>query len=152
MAVKIFKGVWFVSLVATLLVLMYVYASLPENIQLQEEGVVQAVSRNQLFYSILALLGLTNAMVFGIRRIAPSQDQHFHAWFYGLVVSLNLFLVVSLQFLSLYNSQEKFDYESIGYIIYGSIALVVMWSTLWPLNKLARRMWPKQSLPEAINE
>ena len=146
MIVKIFKGVWLLSLMATMVIFLYVYASLPESIIFQQGESIQSVSRNGLFYAILTLLAIFNALVFIVSRLYPDRNEYLRAWFYGLIIFLNLFLVVAIQFLSLYNSQEKFDYGSIGYIIYGSIGMVVLWSSLWPLYFLSQRFLNKPTL------
>ena len=146
MIVKIFKGVWFLSLMATVAIFLYVYASLPESIIFQEGESSQSVSRNGLFYTILLLLAIFNALVFIVSRLYPGRNEYLKAWFYGLIIFLNLFLVVALQFLSLFNSQEKFDYGSIGVIIYGSIGMVVLWSSLWPLYFLTQRFLNKPTV------
>ena len=140
MIVKVFKGVWFLSLMATMAAFLFVYASLPESIVVQEGEVAQSISRNGLFYATLALLGVFNALVFIVTRLYADSNEYLKAWFYGLVVFLNVFFVVALQFLNLYNSQEKFNYDSIGYIIYGSIAVVVLWSSLWPLYFIIQKI------------
>jgi len=150
MIVRIFKAVWFVSLVATVVVLLYAYASFPDIIQVREgqPGETDSLTRNGLFYAVLGLLSIFNAMVFVVNRFMAVGDTFFQSWFYGLVVFFNLFILVSLQFFSLFNSAEKFDYDSIGYIIYGSVALIILWASLWPLNTIIRQIRPKQHVGE----
>ena len=150
MVVKIFKGVWFLSLLATLTIFMYVYASLPESILVREGEASQSISRDGLFYSTLALLAAFNTLIFIISRLYSGKNEYFRAWFFGLVTLFNLFLVVALQFLNLYNSQERFDYESIGSIIYGSISLVVLWSSLWPAYYLLQRITRKEPVTNGV--
>lgn len=148
MIVKIFKAVWFLSLLATVAVLLYAYASFPDTIQLSEagEGPVTTISRNGLFYSALAILAVFNSLVFVVGRLMPSAAPLFHSWFYGLIVFFNLFMIVALEFFNLYNSQERFDYASIGYIIYGSVSLIVLWASLWPLAKVIAPRSANQSI------
>jgi hypothetical protein len=142
MIAKIFKGVWFLSLLATVAILLYVYASLPENIEVGEKAVV---SRNVVFYSALALLAAFNSSVFVVARLYSGRPEFFMVWFYGLIIFLQLLIIVSLQFLNLYNSQEKFNYPSIGFIIYGSIALVVLWASLWPAYSMVQKFTARNS-------
>lgn len=144
MVVKIFKAVWFLSLLAAVAVLLYVYASYPDIIQLSEGG--EGITRDGLFYVALALLGILNALVFLVNRLMPSQDPLFHSWFYGLIVFFNLFMIVALEFFNLYNSQERFDYARIGYIIYGSVAMIILWASLWPIARITRSMGAHQSV------
>jgi hypothetical protein len=145
MIVKIAKAIWFTSMLAAVAGLLYAYASFPEMIQVNEspDGATQTVPRSQLFYAVLGLLGLFNAMVFVVNRLMAKGDTFFQAWFYGLIVFFNLFILVSLQFFNLYNSQEKFDYGRIGFIIYGSVGLVILWASLWPLTTIIRMFYPK---------
>jgi hypothetical protein len=146
MIIKIFKGVWFGSLMATLGIFLYVYASLPETISLGAEGEGLTLSRNGLFYATLAVLAILNALVFVVSRVFSGGSEYFIVWVCGLVILFNLFFVVSLEFVNVYNSQERFDYESIGYIIYSSIALVVIWSALWPVYRMFLRFSGKQAV------
>jgi hypothetical protein len=142
MIAKIFKGVWFLSLLATVAILLYVYASLPENIELGEH---LTVSRNAVFYSALALLAAFDSSVFVVARLYSGRAEFYMVWYYGLIIFLHLLIIVSLQFLNLYNSQEKFNYPSIGFIIYGSIALVVLWASLWPVYSLVQKFTARNS-------
>jgi hypothetical protein len=144
MIVRIFKGVWFFSLLAVFAVLMYIYASLPENIGIFSDLKDAEVSRNVVFYAALAFLAVINASVFMVSRLLAGSSEYFRAWFYGLITFIHLFIIVLLQFLNLYNSQEKFNYDRIGIIIYGSIGMVVLWASLWPVYYLLQRMQSKE--------
>ena len=152
MTAKILKAVWFLSLIITMVMLLYSYASMPDTIVLLEEGVVQSISRSGLFYAALAIIGLTNALVFVVVRLVSEKEYLFRPWFYLLVAFLNLFMVVSLQFFSLYNSAEKFDYDSIGFIIYGSISMVIVWAALWPLKMIIQKFAPQWAILKDIGE
>ena len=81
MIVKVFKGVWFLSLMATMAIFLYVYASLPESIIFQEGESTLSVSRNGLFYTILLLLAIFNALVFIVSRLYPDRNEYLKAWF-----------------------------------------------------------------------
>jgi hypothetical protein len=146
MVLKIFKGVWFLSLIVFLGVFIYQYASLPEKITLQESETPLIISRDGLFYAFVATVALINMLVFVVTRLFPAEDMDFKSWFYGLVITLNIFFIVGISFISLYNSTEKFDYESIGIIIYGSLGLIVVWSLGWPVYALSRKYFFKQSV------
>ena len=146
MGLKIFKVIWVFSLLALLGVFMYVYASLPDPVVVNESTKIISLSKETLFYITLAILALTNSSVFAVTRILPATDHDFKAWFYGLVVCSNLFFVVGLCFISLYNSTEKFDYERIGFIIYGSLILLVVWSISWPIFRTAQRFLSKPAV------
>ncbi len=148
MIVKISKAVWAVSLLAAVGVLLFTYAGFPEEIIINENpaGQAQTISRNELFYAALILMTLINVTIFLVNRLI--SEALFRAWFYGVLITLNLFIVVALEFFNLFNSQERFDYERIGYIIYGSVILIVVWALVWPVGKLIATFLPKQEVIE----
>lgn len=141
MILRILKVIWFFSLLATSAVLFYVYASLPASVSFAEGEGGTGIQREHFFYIVLALLATFNLLVFVMRRLyAVEEEWNLVAWFYGLVVCLNLFLIVAMSFTSLINSGEKFDYPRIGAIIYGSLLLLAAWSATWPVYRVLRKM------------
>jgi hypothetical protein len=54
--------------------------------------------------------------------------------------------VVVLLFLNSSNSNEKFDFSRIGFLIYGSIILVVLWAVAWPLFLFFRKFLSKSQI------
>ena len=143
MILKIFKAVWFLSLLVWLLVFLYVYASLPEYVLIREEGSGVLVSREALFYIFLAAIALFTALVFTMNRLFGNQED-FLTWFYGLIISLHFFFVIVLNFINLINSGESFDYGRIGYVIYGSLGLLIIWAASWPVYSIFRKYLSKE--------
>ena len=78
---------------------------------------------------------------FGLYLIAKvfAHRPDFRTWFYGFMVVLNIFFVMSLSFIALYNSNEKFDYGRIDFAIYGSVILIVVWALAWPVYSLYKK-------------
>ncbi len=124
--------------------LMYVYAGLPEEVILMDyEAEGFAIGKEQLFYSAMALIALANVLVYLFsKKIAPAED--FRTWLHGLVVTLNIFFVIGMSFIGLYNSSEKFDFSRIGFIIYSSVGLVGLWATSWPVYLVVKKVLAKQ--------
>ncbi|GHM98542.1 hypothetical protein WSM22_00320 [Cytophagales bacterium WSM2-2] len=146
MWLKIFKVFWFFSLLTVLGIFMYVYAGLPDPVALGEGSGLSSFSKETVFYIVLAALAITNTLVFAVTRLLPEHNQDFKAWFYGLVACANLFFVVGLSFLSVYNSNEKYDYSQIGIIIYSSLILLVLWSMSWPIYLVTQKFFRKQAV------
>lgn len=144
MGLKLFKAVWFFSLLAVLGFFMYVYASLPENVILVESENTMSISREVLFYGMLLLLALVNVLVFVFSKLYAKGDPDFLSWFYGLIITLNFFFIIALSYTSLYNSSEKFDYSRIGWVIYGSVGLMIVWALGWPIYSVLRKNLNKQ--------
>lgn len=120
-------------MLTTFAVFLYVYASLPETVVLQEGDRALMISREAFFYASLGTLAVVNLMVFIIARLYSDEHQDFKAWFYGLVVTINFFFIIGLGFLNLLNSGEKFEYTRLGVVIYGSVGLIVLWIVGWPV-------------------
>src|SRR5277367_5192196 len=114
MILKIFKAVWFLSLLVILAIFLYVYASFPEEIIVHEGETTLKLSRDGLFYLSIASFAFCNVLVFIMSRLHVKSSEEFLCWFYGLIISLNIFFIVSLNFINLYNSSENFDYPRIG--------------------------------------
>ena len=146
MILKIVKGIWFFSLLIFLAVFFFNYAGLPESITVFEADAPFVMSKEGLFYAFLALVAIMNMFVFVISRIFPEKDFEFKTWFYGLIITLNIFFIVGINFIGLYNSSEKFDYPRIGNIIYGSLVLIVIWTVSWPVYALSRKYIFKQTV------
>ena len=140
MAFKIFKVIWIFSLLGLVADFMYMYASWPETVVVFERASTFSLSRESLFYIVLAVIALINMLVFVITRIFPEEKIDFKSWFYGLVICFNLFFVVAISFIAVYNSGERFRYEEIGAAIYGSVILLLVWAIAWPVYRIYSMM------------
>ncbi len=146
MTLKLFKAVWFLSMLVVLANLLYVYAGLPEQVNLLEDGVeTYSVDREQLFYVAMAVIALANVLVYLFsKKLAPDED--FRTWLHGQVITLNIFFIIGMSFIGLYNSTERFDFSRIGFIIYSSVGLVVLWALSWPIYQISRKLKAKQTV------
>jgi len=145
MILKIFKGVWFLSLMAWLALFLYVYASLPEQVLIRETENKVFLSREAVFYLFLAAIVLVNGLVFIVSRLFTDRE-NFLSWFCGLIICFNFFFVIVLNFINLVNSGEKFNYDRIGYVIYGSVGLFVLWAVGWPVYSFFRKFLSKEAV------
>ena len=126
-AVRIFRSVWFLSVLVVLAVLLYQYASWPEEVVIgQGEVNFITLSRDGFFYTALVILAFVNVTVYISRNFARKAEA-FTAWFYGFVAVINFFLIIALSFISLFNSSENYRFGEIGLVIYGSLFLIGMW-------------------------
>lgn len=143
MLVRIFRGVWFLSLLAVFANLLYVYASLPEQVVVLDGATDRIVmQRDSLFYIAMGALAIINVLVYVFsQKLMPAED--FRVWLNGLVIVLNIFFIIGLSFISLYNSAEKYDFGRLGTIIYASVWLVTIWAIGWPVYVLVRKIFSK---------
>lgn len=146
MLLRLSKGLWLVSVLGVLATLLFVYAGLPEDlIVMQSGGEFVYLGRETFFYFALVAITLTNALVFMVSALYK-KDEALRTWFNGLVVILNIFFVVSLFLINAINSNEKFDFDRIGFMIYGSVALIGVWATAWPIFVLIRKFSGKATV------
>lgn len=146
MSVKIFKAVWFLSMLGVLVILLYIYAGLPLEVVVNENGGDPTLmDKDSFFYLSAGLIAIVNALVFVVNKIYRN-DADFRTWFYGLVICLNFFFVVALNFIGLYNSGDTFDYSRIEYLILGSTGLFVLWAVSWPVYSLYRKLYVKETI------
>lgn len=139
MILKVFRGVWFLSLMAAMANLMYVYAGLPEQVVVQEEGInTMAISKETVFYVWLAVLGMVNVLVYVFgKKLVPSEA--LRTWFTGLIICLNLFFIIAFSFIGLYNSSESFDFSRAGFVLYISLGLIGAWVVGGAIYGLVKR-------------
>src|SRR5688572_20628499 len=145
MTLKLFRAVWFLSMLIVMANLIYVYAGLPELVSLAEpaSGMDLSIGKEQLFYSAMALMALVNVLVYLFsKKLTPDED--FRTWLHGLVIAVNIFFIIGMSFIGLYNSAEKFDFSRIGFIIYSSVGLVGLWATGWPVYVVVKKLLAKQ--------
>ena len=139
MVLKLLKAIWFLSMLVTLVALLFVYASLPQEVLVQDDTEARvAISNEVFFYLAMALIAVSNALVFVIAKVFKTNED-LRAWFFGLIITLNIFFIIGMNFISLYNSEEKFDYDRIAVIIYGSLGLIILWTVAWPVYAIFKR-------------
>ena len=88
MVVKIFKAVWFLSLLASVALFLYVYVSLPADVLIGEGERSLSATRESVFYTATLFLALSNCLGVFTGRIYGTKDDFFQAWFFGLTHDL----------------------------------------------------------------
>ena len=144
MTLKMFRAGWFLSVLVALANLLYVYASLPESVVIQENEKV-ALSREWLFYILMIAIVLINLLVYLFKMMFPDEE-NLRAWFHGLVITINIFLILAMQALNVYNSLEAFDHSLVGMYLTGSLVLILFWAALWPVYFVVQKIFVKQAV------
>lgn len=136
---------WFLSVLVLFAALLFNYAGWAEVLVVQEDEGDNTVSmgREVFFYVMVAVFAIVNVLVYLVSKMFPKEED-FRAWFHGLVITINIFFIIAINLIGLYNSAEKFDYNRIGFIIYGSVGLVVTWAIAWPVYIFYRKFFVKQ--------
>ena len=151
MVLKLLKAIWFLSMLVTLGALLFVYASLPQEVLVQDDTEARVAISNELFfYLAMLLIAVSNALVFVMAKVFKTNEE-LRAWFFGLIITLNIFFIIGMNFISLYNSEEKYDYDRIAVIIYGSLALIILWAAAWPVYVIFKRSSLKSFFCKDLN-
>jgi glycosyltransferase involved in cell wall biosynthesis len=145
MILKLFRAVWFLSVLVVLANLLYVYASLPVQVVVSNEGEGTTLGREWFFYISMFLVVGINVLVY-LFKLFYAQDEGLRAWFHGLVITFNIFIVISLHALSVYNSKEMFDHSLVSPYLLGSLALILLWAISWPAYLFVQRFLVKQAV------
>jgi hypothetical protein len=146
MALKFSRAAWFLSILTALAALLFAYASLPEDVIVFQEGSEFIYTGKEMFfYSSLLIIALINSMVFLVSALYKSNEP-LRTWFNGQMSVLNLFFIISLLLINAINSNEKFNFERIGFIIYGSVILIALWALSWPVYLIIRKFSNKASV------
>ena len=122
---NIIKGFWFVTFVLVFGILLYVFASLPEQVHYSENNTVDS---NTFFYVALAIIAFTNFPLYALSlkfKKDESLARTIYGWIFTLATVLNGFLFIVLQYMSLFNSSEKVNYSFYGYFLYICLAMLV---------------------------
>jgi hypothetical protein len=144
MTLKLFRAMWFLSVLVVLANLLYVYASLPEEVIVQENERL-FVNREWLFYILMMSIVLINMLVY-LFKLMFQNGEDIRSWFHGLVITINIFIIISMQALSVYNSSEIFNHSIVGIYLTGSLVLVLLWALSWPVYLLLQKFFLKEAI------
>lgn len=122
---NIIKGFWFVTFILAFGILLYVFASLPEQVLYTENN---TIDNNTFFYIALAIIAFVNFPLYALSRNFKKNQplaQAIFGWIFSLATILNGFLFIALQYINLFNSSEKVNYSYYGYFLYICLAMLV---------------------------
>jgi hypothetical protein len=146
MVLKIFRAVWFLSVMAVLVRLLFGYAGWQDELVIQEtEGEQLLIGKEALFYVAVGVIVMVNVVVYVFGKVYKRQED-LRTWIHGLITAINIFFIVGLSLIGVYNTYEKFDYSRINFIIYGSVGLIVLVALIWPVYAFYQKFFAKQAV------
>jgi hypothetical protein len=146
---RLIKSFWFFSLILFLGTLLYVYASLPEPVELffAQGGSIEYISKDHFFYFALAIVSISNVVVYTFarhlrdtRNTKLALSEGFTRWLFSFSTLLNFFFMVVCMFFSVVNSGENFDPDNFGFLIFLSLGLMAFWLIGLPFVILRRKI------------
>ncbi len=134
---RFIKALWFFSLLACLANLLYVYAGLSQQVLYGAETQGWLSDKENFFYVALALLTISNFSLYALSKNMKYKNEVLNSllinWQLSFAIVLNLFYVVGLNFIFLFNSGEKFNYDSFGYLVFLALGLILVWLVALPI-------------------
>ncbi len=145
---KVFKMVWLISFLGVSLFLFYVYSGLPDMVAYsgEEPTSMEYISKDYFFYFFVGVIGILNILLYALsgKHISKTTNtkkiNQLISWKFGLGIVVNIFLTISMVFISIFNSGERFDYSNFGYLVYFSLALIVIWVISLPFIVYSSRV------------
>lgn len=146
MVLRIFKGAWFLSLLATLGVFFYTYASLSSEVSLRTGEYIIAFSRNSMFYGWLTAMSLINMMVIVTQRFLAPQQEDLMSWIVGLIISINFFFATIFGYILVLASNENYEYSRLGILLMASLIVLILWAVGGPIYLFSRKLFVKKEI------
>lgn len=135
MVSKVFKVIWIITLLMVCGVFFYAYSAIQEQVSLGTGAPV--ISKTLFFYLSVTLIAVFNGLAFTVVRFLKSDWQR--SWFYGVLSCLHTFLSSTFIFVAIINSNERFNYLSLGPVLIGAFVLLVGWLLSFPLWSYFKR-------------
>ncbi len=150
---RLFFFGWLVTAILFVIILLYVYAYLPESVVWNPSGqtTLQTLTRDSFFYLALILFVLTNVACFifakmldlfkGSASLVSKNrilQESFITWFSGLAVVINLFFIASIVFIGLTNNLDE---QQLSYFYFLTFLAPVLFSIclIWLVIILIRK-------------
>jgi len=145
MGLKILRAAWFTSVLALFGALLYAYAAWrrEEVVIGVEAGKQTVIHRETLFYGLTVVFLLINVLVYVISTFY-AKSEAFRAWFHGLIMTFNIFFIISVSIIALFNSGEYYDASRLPYFVYGGIILIAAWALAWPFYLIYQKIFFKR--------
>jgi hypothetical protein len=136
---------WIFSVIIFLISLLFVYAYLPDQVNINKNDLATTIiSREYFFYIGLGIFVFTNSVCASFSRLisrTPSNSniakgifynqesfkKNLQIWFNSFAVVLNLFLILTILFFGAFNTADSIQTNRINLLVYPSIGLIAFW-------------------------
>ena len=139
---RLIKYLWFITVLALLASLLWIYASLPNEVGVLANEFGEAnefLEKNQFFYVFFGFFALINIILFGLRNMLVSQTERFShqldpsrrslqlslsQWMLAFASSLNIFFILALVYLAAFNSTDVNSLQTYQVLVYAGPVLI----------------------------
>lgn len=134
---KFTRPFWLLTFLFLFIVFILSYAFLESQVIIyinEESGNPSIIKKQNYFYWGLGLILITNIVLYlfsKLIRVTFKVDAYFlktlSDWFISLAGILNIFLLLSIVFILLFNRMEGFDPSILGYLLYLCVFVMFVW-------------------------
>ncbi len=137
---KVFKSIWWFSIIGIFTVLMWVYASLPSFVNIEAAELFKypvQFKKEPFFYIALAVVVVFNFLIYGgglwmAKKTRPLAAA-LSSWFFAFGIALNFFLIVGLNTINTLNSGEKVNTGGVELLVWLSLAFLAIAALALPV-------------------
>ena len=137
---KVFRLVTRITSLIFLFILVYVYAFLPETLELKLTGVdTLKVNREHFFYGVLVFFILSSLLLALLKKfmeriptspkvfITEARKSGLLAWAEGMGAVINLFLTFTVSFIGMNHNSEHFNINHFVFLVYLGPFMIIGW-------------------------
>lgn len=135
-----------ISIVLFLVVLLLVYAFLPDPLGIifdKKGATMHEMSKETFFYSTLFIFVIIQVVLILFKKGSGLKirirDAYFNTWLQGFHLSINLFVILMLMFIGLANNAVDYSYGSIQFLVYLAPLIVILWLLVLPVMILFKK-------------
>lgn len=140
---RLIKFSWVISSLMFLMVLLWVYAYMPDTVGIDNNITgpeSERMSRETFFYLSLAIFAFANAALFALRKslllntrsrqvaVSPSRKEGLFLdlgnWSLSFAAGLNFFFILSILYLGFFNNPEGRDFAHYAPVVYGGPVII----------------------------
>lgn len=140
---RIFKLVSRITILIFIVILLYVYAFLPEVVKLyidENDVAIIAVGKEEFFYGCLGIFVVCTLILSYLKKslqsipvtnsansISETKKESLQSWANSLSVVLYLFFTFTIAFIGMYHNSEHFNISNFAFMIYIGPILLIAW-------------------------
>lgn len=142
---RMIKFIWLVSIFLFLVILLWVYAYLPAQVGVMANpgGAADTfISKNIFFYLSIGMFLLVNGVLFVMHKMLMPASLHAYrrnpvlspkealradlaSWMFGFAAALNIFFILGIYFLSVFNNPEGLELAYYGVLVFAGPVLII---------------------------
>lgn len=136
---RLIKLLYLISILAFLVMMLYVYAFLPDDVNLSSIFGTTILSKSYFFYTTIILFVVLNLLAsfftYILRGIlskpnalvSKEKRDSIIVWGSALKLIISIFFTLSITFIGMQQNDDHLDISDFGFLVYIGPVLLIMW-------------------------